>query len=200
MLKTNNQDDCCLYINVFNYQYGFFPSQFVPALLWMETPLLSNGNHVSTLQLHFRAINSINLADPTDKAAKKKTGRRKQRRECESTEQGKQTRARRRGRCCPNLHKHQFIITSCGQAPETQSSLLGFRGRSCLPPSPFPSLCGTPKKEAQPPEPPGVGQGAGWQCGTDLLLCWSFPWASHASRFYCHISTEYLTLLIFLQL
>lgn len=73
MLKINNQDDCCLYNNVFNYQYGFPSPQFVPALLWMETPLLSNGNHVSTLQLHFRAINSINLADPGDKAAKKET-------------------------------------------------------------------------------------------------------------------------------
>lgn len=33
---------------------------------------LSNGHHVSTLQFHFRAINSINLADHSDKAAKKK--------------------------------------------------------------------------------------------------------------------------------
>lgn len=32
---------------------------------------LSNGHHVSTLQFHFRAINSINLADHSDKAAKK---------------------------------------------------------------------------------------------------------------------------------
>lgn len=76
MLKINNQDDCCLYNNVFNYQYGFLSSQFVPALLWMETPLLSNGHHVSTLQFHFRAINSINLADPSDKAAKKKQAER----------------------------------------------------------------------------------------------------------------------------
>lgn len=70
MLKINNQDDCYLYNNVFSYQYGFLSSQFVPALLWMETPLLSNSNPVSTLQLHFRAINSIYLADPGDKAEK----------------------------------------------------------------------------------------------------------------------------------
>lgn len=70
--------------------------------------------------------------------------------------------------------------------------------------SPLSSLTGTPKKQAQPPEPPGGGQGAGWEFGTEHLLCWSFSQASCASRvssrFYFHIFAEHITLLNFFYL
>lgn len=94
MLKINNQDDCYLYNNVSNYQYGFLSSQFVLALLWMETLLLSNCNHVTILQFQFIAINSMNLAVLSDKAAKKQVERNKggngrpQKREKKNTEEG----------------------------------------------------------------------------------------------------------------
>lgn len=154
MLKINNQDDCCLYNNVFNYQYGFFSSQFVPALLWMETLLLSNGNHVSTLQLHFRAINSINLADPSDKAAKKP-------KQAEGNKGGNVRPQSRENK--PGQGGQAGVVQTCTSSlsphvgrPETLSNLLGFRGRSCLPPSlPLLSLpsVGPPKSRLSPQSP-----------------------------------------------
>ena len=169
MLKINNQDDCYLYNNVSNYQYGFLSSQFVPASLWMEIVLLSNCNHVTILQFQFIAINSTNLDDLSDKA-EKKTGRKKQRRKRGSTEQSKQSRGRRKGRYCLNQHKHRFIITEWRPMPETQNHLPVFRWKSCRPLFLFPPLellshqWGTPKTQTQPPVPLGVllGQGAGW--------------------------------------
>lgn len=207
MMKMNNQDDCCLYNNVFNYQYGLLSSQFVPALLWMETPLLSSGNSCQHFAASLLSYQQHQSCWPHWQSRKKKnqtkTLRQKETKEgmwdhrAGETNQGKENR---QVLSKPAQVHYHFMWAG----PETLSSLLGFRGRSCLPPSPFPSLCGTPKKQAKPPEPPGVGQGAGWQFGTDFLLCWSFPRASCgswvSSRFYFHISAEYLTLLIFFQL
>lgn len=206
MLKINNQDDCCLYNNVFNYQYGFLSSQFVPALLWMETPLLSNGNHVSTLQPHFRAINSINLADPSDKAAKKKKTNKKQAERNKGGNVRPQNRENKAGQgaqagvqTCTSTSSLSLHV---GRPWDRTTSWASDEEVASL--SLLPSLRGTPKNQAQPPEPPGAGQGAGWEFGTDHLLCWSFPRASCASRvssgFYFYIFAEYRTLLHFFHL
>lgn len=85
MLNINNQDDCYLSNHASNYQYGFLSSQFVPALLWMETRLLSDCTRVPIVHFQFLAINSMNLADLSDKAAKKKKTKPRQKETKEGT-------------------------------------------------------------------------------------------------------------------
>lgn len=169
----------------------------------METPLLSNGNHVSTLQLHFRAINSINLADPSDKAGKKKQAERNkgenlrpQNRE-NKPGQGEQPGAVQTCTSTSSLSLH-------GQALETEQPP-GLQ-RKELPLSLSSSFTAwDTQKAGSAPEPPGAGQGAGGQFGTDHLLCWSFPqvplsiwqllflylcWICHSAHFFSNLASS----------
>lgn len=123
MLKIKNQDDCYLYNNVSNYKYGLLSSQSVPALFWIGTLLLSNCHYVTILQFCFFVINSMNLADLSDKAAKT---RQKETKEAEVAHWIEKTNRRKK--------KRQVLCESAQQAPVhyylTQNHQLGHRTTS----------------------------------------------------------------------
>lgn len=142
---------------------------------------------------------SILLTPVTKQQKKKKTGRKKQRREFETTEQGKQTRARRTGRCCPNLHEHQFITTSWAGPWDRATPWASEQGVASL--SPLSLHClGHPKSRLSPRAPRSWSR-SWWTIWHWPLAVLELPssllclWVS--GSFYFHIFAEYVTLLIF---